>query len=242
MTRPKIITHMHTGIDGKINGPHLKTGESHRSQREYYELFLGEQAHYNKHRGWLCGTVTSEINFTKGKEPDIDELAEVVAEGDFIAVEDAPMYYFSVDVSGRLGWDQNTVHYFDTAAHVVAIITNQVSNGYKDMLRRKNISYIIAGEDQIDFKEIVNKIQAYFPMDELMVNGGGGINWSFMDAGLVDEVSLVITPIADGDSSSQSLFESNEKYNQPKAVAFELKHTDVLNDGSLWVRYKVKKN
>lgn len=43
MARPEIINHMHTGIDGKINAPHLNTEESHRSQREYYELFLGEQ-------------------------------------------------------------------------------------------------------------------------------------------------------------------------------------------------------
>lgn len=53
MARPKIITHMHTGIEGKINGPHLKTEESHRSQQEYYELFLGEQAYYNKHRSQM---------------------------------------------------------------------------------------------------------------------------------------------------------------------------------------------
>ena len=53
MARPKIINHMHTGIDGKINGPHLNTEESHRSQQEYYELFLGDQAYYNKHRSQM---------------------------------------------------------------------------------------------------------------------------------------------------------------------------------------------
>ena len=240
MTHLKIITHMHIAIDGKINGPHLRTEESQKSQREYYNLFLGENAYYKKHKGWLCGKATSEANFTKDNRLDIDESVTFVPEGDFIADADVEMYYFSVDASGSLPWNQNTINYFDTTAHVVAVITNRASEAYKDMLRRKNISYIIAGDEQLDLKEAVSKIQQYFNMDELMVNGGGGINWSFMQADLVDEVSLVVTPIADGDSQSQSLFESNDKYNQPSPVAFEIEHNELLKDGSLWLRYKLK--
>lgn len=39
MSKPKIIIHMHTSLNGKINGPHLQTAESHASQIEYYQLF-----------------------------------------------------------------------------------------------------------------------------------------------------------------------------------------------------------
>lgn len=231
---------MHIAIDGKINGPHLQTEESHKSQREYYNLFLGENAYYNQHKGWLCGTETSAI-ITGYKKPELDETVTEVPEGDFIAVDDAAMYYFTLDGLGRLGWEKNTFKYFETEAHVVELITEKTSAPFKDMLRRKNISYIIAGEERVDLAVALEKIKAYFDMPELMVNGGGGINWSFMTEGLVDEVSLVITPIADGDANSQPLFAYNEKYNKPTPVAFNLEASQVLDDGSVWLRYQVKK-
>ena len=238
MTHLKIITHMHIAIDGKINGPHLRTEESQKSQREYYNLFLGENAYYKKHKGWLCGKATSEANFTKDNRLDIDESVTFVPEGDFIADADVEMYYFSVDASGSLPWNQNTINYFDTTAHVVAVITNRASEAYKDMLRRKNISYIIAGDEQLDLKEAVSKIQQYFNMDELMVNVGGGINWSFMQAGLVDEVSLVMTPAADGSNDTQSLFEMN-KYTDNNPITFSSVQVDKIENDALWIRYKV---
>lgn len=46
MARPKIIIHMHTSLNGKINGPHLRTEESQASQIEYYNLFVGRGPFY----------------------------------------------------------------------------------------------------------------------------------------------------------------------------------------------------
>lgn len=74
------------------------------------------------------------------------------------------------------------------------IIPNGVSNAYKDFLRRMNVSYIIAGEDALDFPLAVAKIQKIYGKDELMLNGGGGVNWSLLKEGLVDELSMVMTP------------------------------------------------
>jgi riboflavin biosynthesis pyrimidine reductase len=34
-------------------------------------------------------------------------------------------------------------------------------------------------------------------MERVMIGGGSVLNWSFLSAGLVDEVSLVVSPFAD---------------------------------------------
>ena len=76
--------------------------------------------------------------------------------------------------------------------------------------------------------------------DELLLNGGGGVNWSLLKQGLVDEVSIVMTPVADGSTESASLFDGNPKYNDNDPVGFELIDTKKLPDGSVWLRYAVK--
>lgn len=240
MAKPKIIIHMHTSLNGKINGPHLRTEESHASQVEYYKLFLGNKPFYNQHCGWLSGSTTTEVNFTKYKEPDLNPDAADVPPGDFLAEHDESIHYFAIDRNGKLAWNKNYITYFDTKAHVVEIIPDNVSNAYKDFLRRMNVSYIIAGEEELDFSLAVSKIRQIYGKNELLLNGGGGINWSLLKEGLVDEVSIVMTPIADGSTESASLFAGNPKYNNVDSVAFELIDVRKLQDGSVWIRYSVK--
>lgn len=236
--KPEIIVHMHIAIDGKINGPHLKTDISDRSQREYYNLFLSDDRYYDKHRGWLCGTETSAV-ITKHQAPVLDESITEVPDGDFLADTDAKFFYFTLDPDGKLGWSKNYYTYFETSPHIVEIITEKTSPAFKAYLRDLNISYIIAGKEKVDLALAIEKISNLFDMDQLMVNGGGGINRSFLTENLVDEVSLVVTPIADGDRDSQSLFYFNPKYNEPQSIAFNLEQADKLQDGSLWLRYSI---
>lgn len=239
MARPKIIIHMHTSLNGKINGPHLQTEESRASQVEYYNLFLGPEPFYRDHCGWLSGSTTSEVNFTHYKKPDLDPHAPEVPAGDFLAEHDETIHYFAIDRAGKLAWGRNTITYFDTRAHVVEIIPGSASNAYKDFLRRMNVSYIIAGKEELDFVAAVSRIQQIYGKDELLLNGGGGVNWSLLKQGLVDEVSIVMTPVADGSTEAASLFDGNPKYNDSDPVGFELVDMRKLADGSAWLRYKV---
>src|SRR5690625_7756983 len=80
----------------------------------------------------------------------------------------------------------------------------------------------------------VQKIGEIFDMDELMLAGGGNLNWSMIRDGLCDEVSLVLMPTADGENHTNSLFEANEKYSTPALIAFSLKSVKVLEDDSVW--------
>ena len=240
MVRPRIICHMHMSLDGKIVGDYLPTDVGMASQREFFALAYGPERHYRGHKGWLSGRITTEDNFTHYREPDLNEAAAAVPEGDYIAVPDAPMNYFSIDPTGMLGWERNSIDYFATNAHVVELLSGKASNAYKDLLRRLGISYLIAGEDSLDLAEAVEKIAANFGGDELMLGGGGGLNWSFIRAGLCDEVSIVLTPAADGTQGAQTLFEADDRYSAAVPTEFDLQHAQKLDDGSLWLRYTVK--
>lgn len=152
---------------------------------------------------------------------------------------DLPKYYVSVDPSGKLGWTSNVLNYKDTKAHVLEVLTEKVSNSYKALLRKLNISYIIAGKDSLDYDMAMRKLKGLFHIETLMLGGGGVLNWSFIQAGLCDEVSVVIAPTADGSSTTPSLFETKEGLSDDTPVAFKLDHVEAKEDGSIWLRYLV---
>lgn len=150
------------------------------------------------------------------------------------------MYYVSIDPLGKLGWQSNTLTYETTTAHVLEVLTEKASNAYKAMLRKLNISYVIVGKDELDYKLLMEKLYHKFNIKTLMLGGGGVLNWSFIQAGLCDELSLVMAPVADGASQSPSIFETKEGLTNDKPVGFELKNVEVLENGGIWLRYLVK--
>ncbi len=150
------------------------------------------------------------------------------------------MYYVSVDTYGKLGWKSNTLTYKDTNAHVLEILTGKTSNAYKAFLRNLGISYIIAGEDTLDIALAMEKINNLFGIQTLMLGGGGVLNWSFIQAGMCDELSVVIAAAADGSSNTPTLFETRGGLSMDIPVGFKLKKADVKDGDSLWLRYIVK--
>ncbi|WP_218196311.1 RibD family protein [Xanthomonas euvesicatoria] len=236
MNRPFIVCHMMTSLDGKITGPYMKTEAIKLPAQEYERT----NSLYRP-QAWLCGRVTTDENFTFYKKPALDENAPAVPEGDYVAVSDAQMHYVSVDTSGKIGWETSTLHYEDRpAAHIIEVLTEKASNAYRAFLRKREISYIIAGKDQLDCKLAAEKLKALFKIDTLMVSGGGFINWSFLQAGLVDELSLILAPLADGENNTPTLFERSDFLPERAPVEFALKSVDKGKGDSIWLRYTVK--
>lgn len=234
---PKIICHMMTALDGKITGPFMDTAAAEIVGNEY------ERTNESYHpQAWLCGRVTTDENFTFYHQPALDDHAPQVSAGDYVAEAHAPMYYVSVDASGRIGWETNTLHYADRpAAHIIEVLTERASNAYRAFLRKLGVSYIIAGKEVLDCRVAAEKLKMLFGINTLMVSGGGFINWTFLQAGLVDELSLVITPVADGENDTVTLFEKSDYLPAHAPVEFTLKSADVLDGGGVWLRYDVKK-
>lgn len=168
---------MMTSLDGKIMGKYMETPEGEVAGDVFYNISFGKAPYY-KHQGWLSGRVTTDDNFTFYEKPELDEYAPAVPDGDYVA-ENADMYYVSVDPSGKLGWKNSTLTYIDTTAHVIEVLTGKATNAYKDFLHRLGISYIIAGEDALDYELALTKLKELFGIETLMLGGGAALNWSF---------------------------------------------------------------
>lgn len=121
------------------------------------------------------------------------------------------MFYVSVDPHGKLGWESSHLHYVDTTAHVVEVLTEQVGNAYRAFLRKQGISYIIAGKTELDYGLALSKLKEKFNIETLMLGGGGVLNWSFLQAGMCDEISIVLAAAADGSPDTPPGFPSQKR-------------------------------
>lgn len=235
MNRPYILCNMLTALDGKITGPYMFDEYARKTMDAYDRIHESFGA-----KAWMCGRKTMEENFTLGQKPDLQKVDEKIPRKDFIAKKDAPVYCLSVDTKGKLGWPANTIAPYNgrAEAHVVEILTEQVSDEFLAFLQRMEISYLFAGKEELDIELLLEKVKNVLGADLLLLEGGGSLNGSFLEKGLIDELSLVLTPIADGAVHTPTLFEAKADPIEYPAMKFELKSVEKLDGDGLWIRYK----
>ena len=227
-TRPRVICHMMTSIDGRIVTEGWPLSPEGRRQ---YELI---HASYDPD-AWLCGRVTMEQHFAQGVRSDAEVAREHrgPAREDFRAPGDHSSFAFAVDGSGKLAWATNDLD----GDHVVAVLSERVSDEYLASLRERGVSYLLAGAREIDLPLALEKIGAQFYVRTLMLEGGGSINGSMIRAGLVDEVSVLVSPLVDGRVGTPALFDVEGEPARPRRLALEA--VERRADDVLWLRYRV---
>jgi riboflavin biosynthesis pyrimidine reductase len=113
-----------------------------------------------------------------------------------------------------------------------------VSDEYLATLRARGVSYLLAGRDDVDLAVALEKVGARLGVRTLMLEGGGGINGSMLRAGLVDEVSLLVAPVADGRVGTATLFDVAGGDVAPRRLALE--GVERRAGDLLWLRYRVE--
>ena len=227
-TRPRVICHMMTSIDGRIVTEGWPLSAEGRRQYELLHATYEPDA-------WICGRVTMEQHFAAGSRADA-EVARTYdgpPRADFVAPGAHESFAIAVDPRGKLRWESGDVD----GDHVVAVLTERVSDEYLAALRAHGVSYLLAGRDDVDLPLALERIGARLGVRTLMLEGGGGINGGFLRAGLVDEVSLLVAPVADGRVGTPALFDVAEEGIVPRRLALE--HVERRADDVLWLRYRV---
>ena len=227
-TRPRVICHMMTSIDGRIVTEGWPLSAEGRRQYELLHATYEPDA-------WICGRVTMEQHFAAGSRADA-EVARTYdgpPRADFVAPGAHESFAIAVDPRGKLRWESGDVD----GDHVVAVLTERVSDEYLAALRAHGVSYLLAGRDDVDLPLALERIGARLGVRTLMLEGGGGINGGFLRAGLVDEVSLLVAPVADGRVGTPALFDVAEEGIVPRRLALE--HVERRVDDVLWLRYRV---
>ncbi len=91
------------------------------------------------------------------------------------------------------------------------VLTQRVSDAHLAGLRQDGVSYIFAGEQELDLGLTLEILNLKLELEHLLLEGGGGSNGAFLRAGLIDEISLAICPAVDGATGAPSIFDPSDK-------------------------------
>lgn len=237
--RPYVFCHMEMSLDGKIMGRFWDVlGDL--TESPFADVAFGPDRVWD-HQGWLSGRVTTDDNFTHYAKPALDPNAESVSDGDFVTAADEPLYYISIDPHGRLGWTEDRIHYRGMSPKVIEVLSEGASNAYRAFLREMGIPYIICGEITLDFDAMLDKLMQHFGVSCVMLGGGAALNWSMIQQGLCDEVSVIVDPSADGSRETQTLFMQADGLSTTDPVRFDLWSAERVGTGGqqVWLRYEL---
>ena len=234
MNRPYVICHMVTSIDGKVTGDFLSRPECEKATDVYYEL--NREYNRNGASGFICGRVTMESSFTGGWYPDLTKYEQIEDKDDFITDNLTGFYAVSFDPKGKLVWKSNKIIDEDPGygdAQIIEVLTEQVDGHYLAYLQSMEIPYIFAGETEIDVKIALEKLKSLVDINYILLEGGSIVNGFFQRAGVIDELSLVVTPII-ADVDDKPLFMNSI------VSDYELEEIKQYGNGVVWMRYKKK--
>lgn len=236
MNKPFVVCHMLVSLDGKIDGAFMSAPECASALMEY-----GNIRKFYECQATLYGTVTMEESYAEGIIDELPHSNNFYSKEDYIAFTEVTDYIISVDPKGTLAWKSNYIEKKKRPkAHVIEVLTEQVSNDYLAYLRKFDISYIFAGKEQLDCVLILHKLNRLFGIQRLMIAGGGLMNWTFLQEDLIDELSLVVAPLTDGSRTTASVFEKADFLPYRRPAVFALKQVKQLSGDSLWLRYQRK--
>jgi len=150
-----------------------------------------------------------------------------------VAPHKAKGFAIALDPSGKLVFGSADID----GEHVIAVLTGRAADAHKAYLRGKGVSYLIGGRQAINLRGVLRKLLSRFGIKKILLEGGGKINGSMLKAGLIDELSLLIAPVADGTTKIATLFDSGEQ--RHAAARLKLISCKPVAGNMVWLRYKI---
>jgi riboflavin biosynthesis pyrimidine reductase len=231
--RPKIICHMTSSIDGRLlvdrwTAP--ATGIDATTLRSHYD----QVASRFDSDGWIVGRTTMEeiigTNPPRTVKSSGDQLRAI-----YVADRKGRDVAVAIDPHGKLHYCQDNAG----GDHIIAVLSEKVSDEYLAELREDGVSYLFAGPQGSNLQGALETLGETFGLKTLLLEGGARINGSFLKAGLIDEISLLIYPGIDGLAGVPTIFEYSGGEDEQPAAGQSLRHirTETLEGGMVWLRY-----
>ena len=224
MKKPYIICHMMISIDGRID---CAMTSKLRGVNDYYTSL--EALHVPT---TVSGRVTAELEMAEpgefqGRNP------EVYGQQGFSKQADAEGYEVIVDTHGKLLWPDAS----GMQKPYLIMTSEDVTKEYLQYLDQQHISWIACGKGQVDLERAVEILAEEFGVERMGIVGGAKINTAFLEAGLLDEISLLIGAGIDGRGGMPAVFDGLPM--QHDVTALKLMDVKKCKSDAVWIRYQL---
>lgn len=219
--KPYIVCYMMTSLDGRID---CAMTAQLPGTNEYYDILEELDLPTT-----ISGHTTAKLEMADGTFTPKDRTA--YAREGFSKKTDAKGYEVVTDSKGDLLWD-----HYDGDRPLLIITSEKVTKEYLSYLDEKNISWIVCGQERVDVKRAVEILADAFDVSRLGLVGGPTMNSAFLNAGLTDEVIILIGPGIDGRSDMPSVFEGRE---DATPLPLTLTNVKTYDNGAVLLKYKL---
>ncbi len=227
--KPYVICHMMSSVDGHA----LTDGWARPFKNAAGELYETLAKTFN-FDAWICGRVTMQ-EIAHGDDYPRGLARSPIPRTHHFADRKAASYAVSIDPQGKVAWKSNQA----LGSHVVEVVTEAVTDDYLAYLQSIEVSYIFGGKTEVDLQHVVAVLASELGRSRLIVEGGPHVSGSFLNAGLVDEVSVLVLPLIDGRGEHPASFEvSAQAWKQPAYLT--LTSAEVQDGGGVWLRYSTQ--
>ena len=231
--KPYTLCHMVMSVDGRIWGSRQRPQAN--LVPNLFEKLHDQLVEELGGASWLCGRVTAQ-EFARGKGKVYPPTSEVLPRADWFAQREAKAWGIFLDAHGKAVWERRDIG----GDPILVILTEQVPDSHLAGLRGEGISYIFAGKTEVDLARAFETLHGELGIKNLLIEGGGGANGAVLRAGLIDEISLVVSAAIDGSSGAPTVFNSGDADLGPAPIErMELTSHKVLEGGAVWLRYKL---
>ena len=181
----------------------------------------------------LMGRVTVQLHYNVGDfaEPATPPIGH---EAYHVATR-SEGYTIVIDSQGTLTYRETTID----GKPLLVIVGEDCSKVYLDRLGFQGISWIATGKGHVDLKQAMELAARHFGIDRIALVGGGHINGAFLEAGLLDEVSLMIGAGIDGRAGMTSVFDGIANSSRVP-VLLNLQSIQKTGDNTVWLRYSIR--
>ena len=216
-----IVCHMMASIDGRIDCDMLEKypgGNCYYDALDYYkcQAFVEGRVSRGKHAALPDGFRTS-VNTPCGFRVHCGTVSK--------------SYSVSLDTHGSLMWPGDMID----DRPLLCIVSEDAPSEYLDYLRTLGASYIAVGRGRIDLQRAMEILNSEFGIERVAVVGGGNVNGAFLNAGLLDEISIVYAPIVDARKGMTAAFDGLPAETDPRL--FVRKDIKSFDDGCVWITY-----
>ncbi len=229
---PQIICHVMGSVDGRLLTDRWTEPFDGKSKGELMGIYaaIGRRLHTD---AWMFGKNT----LTEGYFPKkfhAPSLTPYTKPEPFVASYTTERLFVVADPDANILYESSKVR----GDSIATILPETAPASYLAYLERQNISYLFAGPDGKDLRIAMCTLSEMFDVQSLSLQGGGIIDGAFLQAGLIDKLSLVVYPGIDGSADSTSIFQYIGKRNLSQGQSLELLSAQTMDDGVVWLRYK----
>jgi 2,5-diamino-6-(ribosylamino)-4(3H)-pyrimidinone 5'-phosphate reductase len=142
-----------------------------------------------------------------------------------------------IDSMGRIPLDSQILRTASKIKTIVAV-TKLAHINVRRKIKKTGAIVIVAGTNTVDLKRVLLTIQK-MGIKKILVEGGGEINWSLFNLGIVNELIVTIAPRIVGGRQATTLVEGEGYSSVSQGLKLQLKKVRMQNGGELVLHYQL---